>query len=186
MDNVSPVAAGVQPLRKERRRFARSVRSVCRLRSGPCLLRLLRGRGGLLRGLRLRAAARAGESEEPGVVPDPGGPPFEPTPAGAIPAGSASRNGRDVVRSERLVDALDAVELHVGAGAPGGEKRRWRRKRRWRPTRQRDRCPAMRPVWACPQRTSPPEREELGTLPARPKAPPACRWKSRALRSRRS
>ncbi len=60
------------------------------------------------------------------MVEDAGRAAFEPAAAGAIPARSAARNGRDVVRRERLVDALDAVELHVGAGAHEGETRRWR------------------------------------------------------------
>lgn len=108
---------------------------------------------------------------QPGVVEDAEGTLFEPPPTGAISRKSASRNGRDVARSPSRFDIAVAVELRSGADAREGECRRWdwnHRTKRQRQAPQRDRCPAVRPLWTSAQRTRASKRMAPCTPSQRP------------------
>ena len=95
----------------------RAIRSLCGLRRSACILRVLRGGGGVLRDLRGGASSREESGPQPDVVTNAAGAGLEPASPGAIPRGSESRNGRDLVGSRKRIDTTLAVELRVGADA---------------------------------------------------------------------
>ena len=106
---------------KGAQRVGRSIRSLWGLRRSACILRVLRGGGGVLPDVRGGASPREESGPQPDVVTDAAGAGLEPASPGAIPRGSESRNGRDVVGSNGRFDTALAVALHVGADAREGE-----------------------------------------------------------------
>ena len=120
--SVVSFAARVQPASvKELRCVGRTVRSLRWLRGSTRILRVVRGGRRVLLRLRVIASSCEQPASEPRVVEDPKRTRLEPHPAGSIPRGSPSRNGRSVAGSDHRFDIVLAVELRDGAGAREGE-----------------------------------------------------------------
>jgi hypothetical protein len=166
MVNVSPVAACVQPLREERRRFGRSVRSLPGLQGGRRVLRGLRLGSGPVRLVRQGSAARDPSGRQPSVGAVPDGARVGPPPSGGVPSAAASRNGPALDGSSGVIDVSAVAELRGGAGAQGasrpcpdiGRHSRHLRAalRRLPPRSLRARAPERAPPPASARRSAPP------------------------------
>ncbi len=121
MESVSPVAACVQPLREERRRFGRAVRLVRGLSGDGAALRRVRVGARALPVVRADAASRDAPGSQPEVVAVAGGAGLRSASAGRFSSSSSSRNGPDLDGGNGLADLIVAAALHAGAGAQRGE-----------------------------------------------------------------